>query len=110
MYTVTGSSSFGCSTDAQYQVLVSKCSGIQDINNPTIVSVFPNPNSGDFYISTQHEMSLTLINSIGQVIRTIQVTASNNYSVDVKDLSNGIYFLLGENGPEKINVKIVVAK
>lgn len=109
-YTVTGISALGCESSTVVTVKIASCNGINESGLAAQIKVYPNPNNGDFKVSTQGDVSLTLINSIGQVIRTIALTNANNHEVEIKDISNGVYFLVGSNGNEKVNMKIVVGK
>jgi len=50
------------------------------------------------------------VNELGQVIRTMKLSAQNNHTVQVDDLANGVYFIVGQNNEVKINQKIIIAK
>jgi uncharacterized repeat protein (TIGR03803 family) len=75
----------------------------------TNLSVFPNPNNGDFTISLNKEETFSLINNLGQNIQTIQLNQSNNNSATISGLESGFYFLIGKSDA-KMNYKIVVGK
>jgi uncharacterized repeat protein (TIGR03803 family) len=82
------------------------------INNSaqtTNLSVFPNPNNGDFTISLNKEETFNLVNNLGQIVQTIELNQSNNNSARISGLETGIYFLVGRSNA-KVNYKIVVAK
>jgi hypothetical protein len=51
-----------------------------------------------------------LVNELGQVIRSLDLNATNNYKADISDLSGGIYFMVGERNGIKINQKVIVTK
>jgi hypothetical protein len=111
-YTVTGTDANGCVNTGTIQVKISGCVGINELNGTANngVSVYPNPNNGSFSISSEENLKLNLVNELGQVIRTIELKASNNYKVDISDLSGGIYFIVGERNGAKVNQKIIVTK
>jgi len=72
--------------------------------------IYPNPNNGEFVVRSNSDISLTLINELGQIVRTVMVTESNNHTVSVSDLAKGIYFMTGQKDGAQIHQKIVVVK
>jgi hypothetical protein len=107
-YTVTGTDNNGCKNTATVQVRVSGCVGIQELaGSLQEILVYPNPNNGEFTIRAgAAEMKLTLVNELGQLIQSIELSAANNYQVSLKDLANGVYFVNGK----QIHQKIIVAR
>ena len=110
-YTVTGSGANGCKNTITITQSVSACAGINanQLSN-TIISVYPNPSNGEFTISTDSDMNLSIINNLGQVVKEISINSSNNYNASVSNLANGIYFVVGKNNDQLIKTKIVVSK
>ena len=55
-------------------VTVNICLGIQSLatGQQTSFIVYPNPNNGDFTISTNAEINLSLVNAVGQVFADIE--------------------------------------
>jgi len=51
---------------------------------------------------------LILVNELGQLINEFELNAENNYSVEVKDLAKGVYFISSKNSELQLNKKIVV--
>jgi hypothetical protein len=108
-YTVIGTDANGCKGTASIQIKVYQCVGISENNgNSNLLQVYPNPSSGEFNISADQQMSLLLVNELGQLIRALELTAENNYSVEVKDLSKGVYFITSSNSDLQLNKKIIV--
>jgi hypothetical protein len=109
-YTVTGSGANGCKNTITITQSVSACAGINanQLSN-TIISVYPNPSNGEFTISTDSDMNLSIINNLGQVVKEISINSSNNYNASVSNLANGIYFVVGKNNDQLISQKIIVA-
>lgn len=111
-YSVTGTNTNGCNNSATITQSVSACTGIDgigaNVSNP--FQVFPNPNNGDFTISANSDMNLSIVNNLGQVVKTVSVNASNNYKVSISNLANGIYFVVGKNNDQTIKQRIVVTK
>jgi hypothetical protein len=111
-YTVTGTDANGCVNTGTIQVKVSNCTGINELNGTANngISVYPNPNNGTFNIRSEVPLKLNLVNELGQVIREIELKASNNYKADISDLSAGVYFIVGEKNGQAVNQKIIVTK
>jgi len=110
-YTVTGTDANGCVNTGTVQVKVSGCSGINELSNGnTGLTVYPNPNNGEFMIESGSDITLTLVNELGQMIRTITMTGSNNHQVSVTGLAKGVYFISGQNSKVQIYQKIIVTK
>lgn len=111
-YSVTGqNSSTGCTNVASFTQSVTTCTGMESLAaNEPVLSIYPNPGEGDVTIASDHEMTLSLVNNLGQVVKTLSINASNNYKGEVSNLANGIYSIIGDDGRQAIKQKIVVAK
>ena len=77
-YSLTGSVANGCSGTATIQITVSACTGIQSLvsANASIV-VFPNPNNGEFTISSNKTETISIINDLGQIIENFELPFCN---------------------------------
>ncbi len=110
VYTVTATDANGCSNTATIGVKVNACAGLQELTESEhILIAYPNPNNGNFVVQAQISLRLVLVNQLGQVVRDINLDASNNYRSEVLDLVSGVYFIKDLNGSLKGN-KIVVSK
>jgi hypothetical protein len=80
--------------------------GTDELLNENVVSVFPNPNNGEFTIQTSLTGNFVIQNELGQVVYTFQTHADNNKTVSIQGLNNGMYFITGDNSltPQKIIV------
>ncbi len=111
-YTVIGTAVNGCSNLVSIAQNVSTCTGINQnaTTNSEIVSIFPNPNNGNFIIKTDTDMNLNLINSLGQVIQVLSLNENNNHQLYIEGLSSGIYFMTSKNNHGSFNHKVIVTK
>lgn len=92
-----------CFFDTQCSGIVS--TSIESIHHgDTSIRLYPNPNPGEFEIKSDKEEISSLINDIGQNVRSIQLSKENNYSSKVYNLVPGIYFALSRNFRRKIVV------
>lgn len=98
----------GCSNTAAVTLSVTApCTGINEVAfGNGAFTIFPNPNHGEFKISAEKEMTITITNELGQLIQTLKINTANNYTAEVSGLSSGVYFI--EN--EMVRKKIVVIK
>ena len=109
-YTVTGTNLNGCKGTATVQIKVNTCTGISELNNQNGLTIYPNPNNGEFIIESQVNINLELINELGQFVRLIKLSEANNRKINISELSNGIYFLIGKKDNLKVKQKIIVTK
>jgi hypothetical protein len=112
-YNVVGTSTNGCTNTGSVTVLVTTCTGIDNLSSniqDLSFQVYPNPSNGEFTISTDTDMNLSIINNLGQVVKEISINSSNNYNASVSNLANGIYFVVGKNNDQLIKTKIIVSK
>ncbi len=115
-YTLTGTDLNGCAKTVTVTQFVATCIGMADLpvaDNPGI-NIYPNPNSGTFNISSDVNFNLSVVNSLGQVVRTMTQSEANPHGYrgerTVHNLPNGVYFIIGENDRVRINKKIIVEK
>ena len=111
-YTVIGADGSGClSNVASVIVKISNCTSINEQETTQeFLTIFPNPNTGQFIVRSNTELKLNLFNSLGQMIRNFTLQDSNDYSFELTDLSNGIYFISGNKNNKSFIEKVVVIK
>jgi hypothetical protein len=71
---------------------------------------FPNPSNGDFTISSSEVGTFNIINELGQVIRTVEITEANGNQVNVENMPNGAYFVTGTLNGEAVTKKVMVVR
>jgi hypothetical protein len=79
-----------------------------DVENSMIV--FPNPSNGDFTISSSEVGTFNIINELGQLVRTVEITEANNNQVKVEDMPNGAYFVTGTLNGNIVTKKVIVVR
>jgi hypothetical protein len=102
-YSVTGFSTDNCSATAVFTQSVSACEGILLNAIPASLSVYPNPNTGHFTITTSATSKVIIINQLGQEIGSYE---SNGNQVEVSDLVPGIYFISLEGSRQFLKVAV----
>ena len=70
-----------------------------DENVAEAVSVYPNPANDMFTVANAEGATIVVVNSLGQVVATIENAASNQ-TIDASSFANGTYFV-------KVNVEVV---
>ncbi len=104
-YTVTGFAN-GCSNTSTITQATAVCMGLEkNQNTNTVLSIYPNPNTGEFVIEANENTQLKLINELGQVVKTISITDKKTV---ISGLAKGIYFINGNMNGKTINEKIIV--
>ena len=109
-YVVTVSSG-GCSNTASVNVVVSTCTGVDDvINNEKELTVFPNPTKGVINLneefSNNSNFEIFVYNSLGEII----VHENNSRAIDLSSYNNGIYYLSVKSNNKNFIKKIVLIK
>jgi ELWxxDGT repeat protein len=70
--------------------------------------VHPNPNTGTFYVQTNAAGTYKLINQLGQLVKEFTLDASNQYTIEMEHVENGIYFVVGSSESRNLSQKIIV--
>ncbi|HXD94654.1 MAG TPA: T9SS type A sorting domain-containing protein, partial [Bacteroidia bacterium] len=110
IYTVTGSSNYGCiSTDTITQ-FVNNCTGINTFANNINITLYPNPNNGNFVIETNQtdKQTLQILDVTGKLI--LQQTINGKTTIDASSLDNGIYFVQINTSQGLFTKKIIVQR
>ncbi|TAH42309.1 MAG: T9SS type A sorting domain-containing protein [Bacteroidetes bacterium] len=115
------SQTYSPSSNGDYAVIVTQnsCSdtsacvnfivtGLQAHTMENNISVYPNPSQGVFTIKSATDLEYTIVNNIGQVVINGNLSKLNNFTLDIKDLSRGVYYVIGKNDKESTKQKIVV--
>lgn len=110
-YTFTGVNNLGCAGKAVVTITVSACTGIVGLNGDAAgLLIYPNPNNGEFFLSTDANVTLSLVNELGQQVMALPFDENNKRSLQVSGLPSGIYFVYGKTESQIIHQKIVIQK
>ena len=90
----------GCTSNSNITVTFEDCTGISDLTSSERLQVFPNPSNGNFSLvfkpGKPDNVSLKIMNVIGNMVfeeNNIPVNGTLSRSLNLEDLSSGIYFL-----------------
>jgi len=73
--------------------LTTLLSGLNDFENQTKISIYPNPTKNEIFISSGFEIkSINVVNSIGQTVISKKVN-SQSTAINVGNLTKGIYII-----------------
>lgn len=115
LYKYTDSKS--CVDSAGQQILVKNCTGIDENGNSGKVSFYPNPTNGiiniEFDEEWEGEIFLQLFNAEGSLVlnqRIANVNHTPKVTIQLNELSDGIYFLHLVKGQEKWIQKVIFEK
>jgi hypothetical protein len=84
--------------------------GINETADNSILSVFPNPTTGNITVLLDGESNtITVSNVLGEVIYS-QNTTSKNLNIDLSSFTDGIYMLGVDNGKSKHFQKLILSR
>ncbi|MFH2144143.1 MAG: T9SS type A sorting domain-containing protein [Bacteroidota bacterium] len=103
----------GCTGIDSVDVTFHSCVDISEVAGINEMSIFPNPNNGNFAINTsgfEGEFNLTITNNIGEIVYTQRFDNYNNEIVplNIKGVPYGIYYIQVNNDEISRVLKIVV--
>lgn len=113
-YALTVTDENGCEGEASIMVTVDACAGINDQDAPVGISIFPNPNKGEFTLeitsAVMGKASISIANAAGEVVFTNsmiinQTSQRENISLNI---GSGVYFLKVETANGTAIQKLVV--
>jgi len=102
-YTVSGTSTAGCVSEATITVILSKCVGIEE-NTRTELRVYPNPSEGIINIHSSVAGRYSIVNELGQIITCFELEAEKDYRIE--GLASGVYFITKERSTDTLKVLV----
>ena len=82
------------------------CLGIKEEQNNESISIFPNPVNDELAIEAPQKSEIVILNIEGQIIKTI-FSEDKLTSLDMTDLSSGVYIVTIKTGKEIVTKKII---
>jgi Secretion system C-terminal sorting domain/Carbohydrate esterase, sialic acid-specific acetylesterase len=96
-------------TITNYKITKANTNNSIELETPiaTSFNLFPNPNNGEFKILFEDKQNRTIkiFNAIGKLIWANKDSYENEYAINIKDISQGIYFVHITNSDGNINRK-----
>jgi hypothetical protein len=94
-------------------VNVSLCTGtMAEVNSG--VNVFPNPSAGFVTVSfgdITNNATLKVSDAVGKIVYTAEkINTTQNYSLDLSGIKNGMYFLTVTSEDKQVVKKIIIRK
>lgn len=77
--------------------------GISEVNTTRAFSIYPNPSSNAFSLRTEDFGIYNISNTIGEVVRTIEVKETLT-NLDVSELTAGVYYISSKHSTAKITI------
>jgi N-acetylneuraminic acid mutarotase len=107
-YTITGEDANGCVNKTVITQSVSDCLGIRTsmANFSSLISIYPNPNNGEFVIETGKQLSVRILNSLGQEIAERLLPEGKN-KIILDEQAKGIYFVEFRDGKQTKSIKLI---
>lgn len=101
-YSVTANFTTGCVGTSTIDIQVANCTGVyENVNTPSEFLIYPNPSNGVFYLNTQEFGIYNIINTLGEIVKTIEIREAAT-KLNLKDLSTGIYYFNHKQTSKKI--------
>lgn len=109
MYSVTGTDLNGCNGILNVSITVNPCVGINEIVQANEYLVYPNPNSGTFFVSIPKlplNTTIELYNSLGQKLIEKKLEKENE-KINIEEYSDGIYLMFIRSNDVNLRFNIV---
>ena len=106
--TVTITDANGCKATDAITVQVSSCVGLAEQTTAAPIKVYPNPNNGSFTIDAGAELSITIMNELGQVVKTYDAADSHHGKLKVEGLAKGIYLIHAFNENRSLRATVII--
>ncbi len=99
-----GSGVYNLTSAGSYDIFINKSQNISDVSvaeeKINSLTIYPNPASDFVRIKGNKICSVTIMNSTGQVFRSLNTDSSEEVSLPVNDFRNGLYFIRVQEGKE----------
>jgi len=101
-------------TTRTWHVWVTLATGINTILDSKDVTVYPNPNNGQFNISLNlniNKVNMEIVNTLGQVVAEFNdIDANTTQSIELSNIAEGIYYIRISSNNNTIIKKVNIVK
>ncbi len=100
--------SLGCSDVQTSSIVVTACTGINDLSVETDFNIYPNPFSDVLTISStsNSEIELSFVNILGEQVYSARINKGKT-EIDLSEITAGIYFVQVATSEKTITKKII---
>ena len=93
-YTVTGTNTLtGCMNTTTITITVNLCAGMEQFtNDENYFKLYPNPNSGEFFVEVNQSTDFKVFNALGQVVMAKSLFEGKN-EINFSAVAKGVYFV-----------------
>ncbi|MEO8516579.1 MAG: T9SS type A sorting domain-containing protein, partial [Flavobacterium sp.] len=72
--------------------------------------IYPNPNSGVVNIKSDFDGDFQIVNQLGQTVKTFKIMMNTVNTINLDNLSDGIYFVRGANQTKISTQRLIIKK
>ncbi|MCV9934498.1 T9SS type A sorting domain-containing protein [Flavobacterium sp. LS1R47] len=114
-FTPTINGSYGVAITLNGCTVIAPCVNVtnlatEDFEEKSKFMIYPNPSQGIVNVKSDHDTDLSIISQSGQIVKTVKVTADNINTINVENLSDGIYFIRETKGNKPVTYKLILKK
>jgi hypothetical protein len=101
----------GCTGSATDSIFVDICLDIANANAGQSITLYPNPNDGQFNLNIWEAGTLIIYNSLGQLIHNERITNSGIKTLSLPQVESGVYYIRFTNEQQQTEqLRFVIQK
>lgn len=105
-YIVTGTDLHGCIDTASIVVTVETCQSINSNETNLGISVYPNPSTGQFFITLNENTVVKVYNALGEVIMN-ETLLMGQHIINLTKYETGVYFIKATANNKQQIIKLI---
>jgi hypothetical protein len=94
---------------ASITITLGICVGLNEKAIDESLTLFPNPNDGNFVISSRSVADIVIFDALGKRVFECSLNSGNNFTKKISGMSPGVYFVVldmnGNSGTRKLLVE-----